>query len=461
MVQMLSYIVDGRIGGRSPKSVQNAVEAIEDGVDVVVGQGTGMDAGPYYLGTDEVLPLRRPGVEPILLAAKRTNTPFIFSMGGAAGADVHLNKYLDVVEEIAQDNDEVFDIAKISGEIDPDYLLEKVRSGVEIERSMDTPRLTEHLTEEDVEEAVRIQAQLGPEPIVEALGSDLEDIDGVITGRALDVGVMMAYPLFKGVDRSTAAHVGKVIECASMCAEPQAPFEGVVVDIDIADSSFTVQSCSPEVSCTINSVSAHSLYERENPFKERNPGGVLDVSEANYEQVNEDTVRARGAVWRDVPYTVKLEGAKSIGYQAATICGIRDPHMIESIDSVLEGMEETMHETEPDADFNTATQVYGRDGVLGQSEPTDEIAHEIGVLVLVTADSQELADELATTARLQLFMCDFPGRRSIAGNTAVPLQKTAFPLGESYVFNIWHLLPLDDPSEPFEKERIKLGSDTR
>jgi len=456
-VRILSYIIDGRVGSRLPESLEYALKAVEDGVDVISCQGTGMDAGPYYLGSEEVLPLRPKDVGPLMVAAKRTNTPFIFSMGGGGGADLHLDSYLDGVAQIGRESGLTFRIAKISGEISKEYLREKIQAGVEIRRSIDTPRLSELLTEEDVDNAVRIQAQLGPEPIVRAL-QEANGIDGVITGRALDVGIQMAYPLSKGVDRSTAAFLGKLIECASMTAEPTGPFEAAIAELD-GDGSFTVTSAHPDYRCTVRSVSGHSLYERENPFEERNPGGVLDVGQAMYEQVDDRTVRCSGGIWRDVPYTVKLEGAQQIGYQSATICGIRDPAMIEQIDFVLDFVRSAIQATSSHDDVDVAFHVFGRDAVLGLSEPLRDTArpHEVGVLLVVTAPDQRLADELATTGRLRLFMCDYPGRRSTAGNTAVPLQRMVFPLGPAYIFNIWHLLPLDDPSEPFPYELVELG----
>jgi hypothetical protein len=456
LLRILSYIVDGRVGDRMPESSQCAVKAIEEGVDVISGQGTGMDGGPYYLGSDDVLPPRRKDIEPILLAAKRTGTPFVFSMGGHAGADVHLQPYLDMVEDVARDNGIKLRIAKISGEVSHDFLREKIRAGVEIRRSIDSPRVSEVLTEEDVDNAVRIQAQLGAEPIMKALEAD--GIDGVITGRALDVGIHMAKPLSVGVSKSTAAHLGKLIECASMITEPTNPWEAVIAEVS-DDGSFTVRSANPAQRCTIRSVSGHSLYERENPFEERNPGGVLDVGQATYEQIDERTVRCAGGIWRDVPYTVKLEGAQQIGYQAATLCGIRDPAMIAEVDHVMASVREALERVAPDDDINITFHVYGRDGVLGSSEPLRHTGtpHELGLLLVVTAPTQELANQLANTGRLRIFMGDFPGRRSTAGNTAVPLQRMAFPLGPAYVFNIWHLLPLDDPSEPFPYEIIELG----
>jgi hypothetical protein len=42
-----------------------------------------------------------------------------------------------------------------------------------------------------------------------------------------------------------------------------------------------------------------------------------------------------GAQVHTQPYRVKLEGARPVGYRAVTIAGVRDPIMIESIDSIL------------------------------------------------------------------------------------------------------------------------------
>jgi hypothetical protein len=123
-------------------------------------------------------------------------------------------------------------------------------------------------------------------------------------------------------------------------------------------------------------------------------------------------------------------------------------------------MTAAVKEVSPVKDIDVTTHVIGRDAALGSSEPLRDQppGHELGLLTVITAPEQEIADRLATTARLRLFMGHFEGRRSTAGNTAVPLQRMAFPLGPAYVFNIWHLLPLDDPCEPFPYEIVELGA---
>lgn len=449
-------MIDGRLGDRLPEQVEATVRAIQAGVDVVAGQGNGMDAGPYYLGSETVMPIRRKSVEPVVLAAKQTKTPFVFSLGAGAGADLHLQHYLDGIAEIARENGITLRVAVISGEVSKDYLRKKLRDGVRARRSIETPRLSEYLTEGDVDRAIRIQAQMGPEPIMRALQAD--GIDGVLTGRAVDVGVLMAMPLLRGVPRGVAAHAAKVIECAGMCAEPSQAWPGVIAEIDT--DSFCVYPTDSNFRCTVRSVTGHSLYEREDPFEERNPGGVLDVGHARYEQVDERTVKCSGGTWIESPYTVKLEGAEKIGYQAATICGIRDAVMIQELDGVLESTRVAVATAAGNTPHTLTFHVFGRNAVLGPSEPLlgQVQPYEVGVLAVLTAPTAEEAMNLTTVARLRLFLGDYPGRRTTAGNTAVPLQQTQFPLGEGYAFNVWHLLPLDDPCEPFPYEIMELGA---
>ncbi len=453
-MKVMSFIVDGRVGMRMPDTIEHAVKAIEEGVDVVTGQGNGTDSGPFYVGNDEVIPPVAGSFGPMLLAAKRTGTPFIFSMGSAGGADVHLDQYLKVVDQIAREAGVKLRIARISGEIDKGWLKGKLRAGARARRSIDTPRLPEYLTEEMVDAAVRIQSQMGPEPIIQALEGG--GIDGVITGRALDVGVLGAYPIWKGIPKEVAFHMGKVMECGGQCADPQIPWEAVISDVD--KDGFTVRVADPDWRCSVKSVSSHALYERENPFEERNPGGVLDVTNTKYEQVDRG-VRVTGSEWHDVPYAIKLEGAEMIGYQFASMNGIRDAAMIKHLDSIQDTIRKQVAELVSDQEYSLVMHVYGRDAVMGATEPLrDKVQpHEVGLLAIATAKDPMVAERIAKIVQIRLFAQSFPDRMNTAGNTAMPFQKLIFPLGEAYTFNIWHLLPLDNPCEPFKCSIIELG----
>lgn len=455
-MRILSYVINGRQGMRGPEPFKHAVKAISEGVDVISAQGTGLDAGPYYLGSDSALPMMQKEVEPILRAAKDTKTPFVFSLGGAAGGDVHLRDNLRTINDACRSLGIKLRIGLISGEVDKAYLKEKVAAGVKIPRAIDTPRLSEFLTVEEIDSAKRIEAQVGPEPMMELLK---EGVEGVITGRALDLGIHMAYPLAHGVPRAMAAHMAKLIECASMTTVGGQPYDFILAEVE--GDSFTLRPTNPNLRCTERSVAVHSLYEREDPMNERNPGGVLDVSKATYEQVDERTVRCRGAQWHDEPYTVKLEGVRSIGFQNLTVHGIRDAQMIRELDGIIQWAKDDVRRVIAPETFEVVTHVFGRDAVLGHAEPLrgKVLPHEVALVVILTARTQALANRLGNLMRHRIFMADFPGRKTIAGNTASVLQLSSPGLGEAYVFNVWHLLPLSDPGEPFRREIVEFPMD--
>ena len=69
---------------------------------------------------------------------------------------------------------------------------------------------------------------------------------------------------------------GKVLECASFCAEPYGGKESVLGEITMDDVKVT--ALLPEQRCTIASVAGHAMYERANPFYEHFLGGHIDMS---------------------------------------------------------------------------------------------------------------------------------------------------------------------------------------
>ena len=84
--------------------------------------------------------------------------------------------------------------------------------------------------------------------------------------------------------------------------------------------------CSPE------SVSAHMLYENSNPFILYEPGGSLDVSDAQYQSINNRQVRVTGSKWlSDKEYTVKLEAAKLSGFQTVMLATIREKYYVDNV----------------------------------------------------------------------------------------------------------------------------------
>jgi hypothetical protein len=425
--------------------------------DAIVAQGTSSDPGPGYMtnmwqlhsptGTKDVLSF-------LLASAKKKGLPLIASMGAPSGTDYRLERTLGMISEGLKEKRVKFNAAVISGEIDKEYLKSKLREGEKVKRLIDHPSLPEYLSIEDVENSTSIVSQMGPEPIMEAL--DL-DVDGVITGRALDTGLYMAMPLKKGFDKGLAAHMAKTIECSGLCTV----FGTGSVIGTMRKDHFLVEPVDPKNRCTVTSVAAHSFYERRDITMEPNPGGILDISEAKFEQYDERTVKVWGAKWIPQKYAVKIEGAARVGYRTIAIAGVRDPILISLIDEFLESVRDDVRAIltpVQETNYKLLFHVYGRNGVMGESEPLKETtSHELCVLVEVVAKTQELADDILQRARSTMNHISYPGRKATASNIAWPFSPLHISCGPVYAFTIWHGLELEDPCEPFRRKVMELG----
>src|SRR5205085_3681407 len=104
--------------------------------------------------------------------------------------------------------------------------------------------------------------------------------------------VFAAPAIHHGFPQNQAYYLGKVLECASFCAEPYGGKETVLGEITAADVRVTAMS--PAQRCTIASVSGHAMYERSNPYFEFVASGKLDMSECHYEQISDKTTRITG-----------------------------------------------------------------------------------------------------------------------------------------------------------------------
>jgi Acyclic terpene utilisation family protein AtuA len=460
-LRILSYVADGRVGAR-PTLSATIRAGLERDIDVIASQGNGMDAGPFFLGAGETgAPALPHYYQEAMLGAMEAKIPFIFSLGGRAGADKQLESYLTVFDEIARNTGKRIRVAVISGEIKKDYLLKKLGAGVKMPRLYATPRLSPILSKEEIEGAEVIQGQMGMEPIMEALKLfDEGVIDGVLTGRALDTGIYMSYPMLRGFPKAGAAHLAKVIECGTMCCLPTDPFSAVIGELS-ADGTSKVWPIDESYRCTIKSVSGHSIYERDDPLLERNPGGVLDLTNASYEQIDAHTVQFAGAQWHPQPYTVKLEGVHSVGYETAVISVTSDPVLISCIDQHIEASvkQATEHIVKlgiaETGTFKVAVTVIGK-GALPIAPPSRNAEPtEITVLLRVIAPTQEKARHIALTVRIRLQQGNYPGRTTTAGNFANPMPQIFMDQGRVYEFGVWHLLPLQDPCEPFGLKTIE------
>ena len=159
--------------------------------------------------------------------------------------------------------------------------------------------------------------------------------DVIIGGRSSDAAIFAAPAIRAGFPEPLAYYLGKVLECASFCAEPYGGKETVMGEI--TKDHVDVTAMNPGQRCTVASVSGHAMYERSNPFFEYVAGGLMDMTNCHYEQLTEKTTRVTGMEF--VPaedFRVKLEGAGKIGERFIGFAGVRDPYTIKNVDRVIE-----------------------------------------------------------------------------------------------------------------------------
>ncbi len=449
--KMTVYVPVGLLGYGFPvRSLEAAMAQEPDFIAVDAGS---TDPGPYYLGAGVSFTSRemvKRDLSLIVPAARGRNIPLIIGSAGGAGGRPHLEWCLEILKEVATECGLPLQTALIDAEQDKEYVKAKIRSGDVIDFEAGWT-----LTEEDVDESVRIVGQMGTEPVARAVEAGA---DVVLAGRAFDAGLIAALPIQAGFDPGLAYHMGKILECGSLIATPMEADGAVGV---LEDGHFLVKPADPEKTTNVRMVAAHTMYEKTNPMLLKVPGGTIDLREAEYEQIDDRCVKVSRSHFIQEPYTIKLEGAKLVGYRNVCVAGTRDPGMVENIDEVIntvrEKLKRDLEGRVAEDEYQVIYHVYGKNGVMGALEPQrNGTAHELGIVIETVAKTQQLADTVASLARSSTLHCDYPGRIATAGNLAFISSPAEFPAGEVYEFNVYHLIRVDDPGEPFVTETVQI-----
>ncbi len=424
--------------------------------DALIADSGSCDIGPYPLGADvqhSPLDWQRHDLEVMLVESRRLGVPMIIGSAADTGSNRGVDLFVRLTEEIAARRAlPPFRLAAVSAEVDRDDLLARLRHA-RVSGLAGRPDLTPDI----VERTDHIVAMMGVEPILAALDGGA---DVIICGRSCDDAIYAALPLRAGFPRAQAFFAGKILECASLCAEPFMAKETVLGTVSAEGVEF--EPMHPQQRCTPASVAGHTLYEREDAYGHALPGGALDLRECVYEQVDERRTRVRGARWIEHPvYTVKLEGAGKVGERAIAFVAIRDPMAIAELETVLGWARRKVwerHGTPEKGAYELFLHIYGRDGVMGEWEPRRDFrAHEVGVVVEAVAPTQEQAMDIAALAQRNVFFARFPGARGTAGVAALPFDEV-LPARPGYTWTINHLLPLSDPLELFPIRYIDVGA---
>ena len=440
MKKPLRYLsLCGLLGyGYSPVSLQNALAQELDFVGV---DGGSTDPGPYYLGSGKGFVKRlqvKRDLSLILPEIKKRHIPLIIGSAGGSGAKPHVDSTLEIIAEIARENNLEFNVAVIYSDLSADFM-RRAADG-HLFSCGGSPEFDRDLADK----LSNPVAQFGTDPIIDALQ---KDVDVIVAGRCCDTAVFASYPIWKGYDPGLALHAAKIAECGALCARPVGANDSLVVEI--GEDYFTVEPPNPERVCTPDSVAAHSLYEQPDPNCFYEPEGKIDLEHSSFEQVAPRKVKVTGS--RLVPAeraTTKLEGAQLLGYRSITIAGMRDPVGIKYLAEIEKGVRKAVAQS---ADFVKENEYtlrflrYGLDAVTGANEPVDVIPREVGLVIEAVAPTQEQADALIALARSKALHQGFPDRKATAGNLAFPFSPSDFSGGAVYEFALYHLtdLPLE------------------
>jgi hypothetical protein len=381
----------------------------------------------------------------MLRAAIGAGIPLMIGTSGGAGGDPHLDLTAQLVRDIAAEEGLHFRMALIRAEPPRAELQRRLAAG-RIHPLSNLPALTS----ETLGRASRVVAMMGPEPFMEALDNGAQVI---LAGRASDPAPWAAAAIRAQLPLAPAWYAGKMLECG---ATPSIPKGHDCLLVTVREDRVECEPMNPIRRCTPLSIANHSLHENSSPIHHIEPGGMLDTSDCRFDALSDRAVRISGMRWTPASqYTVKLEGVEFAGHRCISICGTRDPLLIARLPLFLEEVRGIVQEkaqafgAAPES-YTLTIRTYGLDGVMGPREPVRDVAgHEVGFVIEVIADTQEIAAAVLGIARTNMLHTDFPGRLCREGNMAFPFSPSDIPVGPVFRFSIYHVLELDDPREIF------------
>jgi hypothetical protein len=428
--------------GASGIRAEDVEAGLAAGAHAIACDAGSTDSGPAYLATGRCKYSRaaiKRDLAILMRAQAKAGVPLLVGSCGTSGCDEALDWTRDIALEIAAEEGLHPRIALLYSEQDV--------AGLVAARSEGRVRPLPPFGESDsaaFEQCHRVVALMGPEPYIAALeaGADI-----VLGGRTTDTAVLAAVPLMKGMGTGAAWHAGKIAECGGLCA--LSPREGGVM-IRVGRDSFIVEPLRASNRCTPFTVSAHMLYENSDPFELTEPGGVLQVADARYEALDERRVRVTGSRFDARPYSMKLEGARESAWQTIMLVGIQDPSVLAELPRFLEQMQHTLvqrvRETMQLDDFDISLRPYGWNAVSGAADSDFVAPSEIGLLFVATADTQELATQIAKTCNPLFFHMPLDRERELP-SYAFPFSPAEVERGAVYEFVLNHVVMTRDPFE--------------
>ncbi|KAK9327887.1 hypothetical protein V1520DRAFT_347539 [Lipomyces starkeyi] len=418
--------------------------------DVIICDAGSTDSGPQKLALG-LTTCTRDAYERdwlhLVQAASLYKVPVIVSSAGGDGTGEHVQLFVDIIEEFAKEYAYSLKIVTIYSDIGKNEVRKSLRAG----GVSGCGKGVVTLTKQTLDSTTRVVAQMSHEPFLQAMREN-PDFDIIVAGRSYDPAPYAAYCIYHFGDSNIglAYHLGKIMECGALCAEPKSSSALAIARRD----SFDLMPVSKDSRCTVSSVIAHTLYEKSRPDILLGPGGALDLRDSEYEALEDGrTVRVKNSKFlpnlsQDGRYafTLKLEGARPMGYRSIFVGGVRDSILISGLDQFLQnikGLLECMHGNKDDP-YQIYFHQYGRNGVMGPLEPSEIMPVEVGIICEVMASTQERATSICSTARIACVHGPYPGQVATAGNLAMPFSPLVVPLSLVTEFCVYHLMTLED-----------------
>jgi ribosome modulation factor len=427
--------------------------------DFIGADSGSTDPGPHYLGSGDTLfsdSAYKRDLRLMLLAARAAKVPVIVGSACTSGSDPQLARLVGIARDIAREEKLSFKLAAIHSEQDKGYLKRKLR-----ERKITPLANAPHFDEQVIDRSAHIVGMAGIEPFIEALEHGAEV---VIAGRSSDTSVFSAMPVMRGFNPATVWHAAKILECGAACVVlrkyPDCNFAIV------RDDHFIVEPPNPDYRCDADSVASHNLYENSTPYELVEPSGVLNTYSAKYEAISDRAVKVSGSTFKQAErYTIKLEGAELVGYQAILIGSVRDPIILRQLDSWLAGLMKAANDRIAsvfgagiEEKYQLDVRVFGKNATMGPLEPETRIGHEVGLLFQVTADTQELATALMKSVSHIAVHYPVPEWTGLITSIAYPYSPAEIARGPTYRFNMNHVVEPASPMEMFSIEYEKVGA---
>ncbi len=414
--------------------------------DLIAVDAGSVDPGPYYLGSGKSF-TDRAGVKRdlrfMLKEGIPRNIPIVIGTAGGSGARPHVDWCKDIIEEIAKEEGLSFKMGVIYADISDERIFQAIDKG-------ETRPLggLDNLTKDNVEKCNAIVGQMGIEPICDALEQECQVI---LAGRAYDPTVFAALPIMKGFDAGLALHLGKILECAAIAAEPGSGSDSALGIL--TEDSFILEPLNDKRKFTKTSVPAHTLYEKSDPYHLPGPSGELDLTNVVFSEIGNGRVEVKGSKFvPEKAKTIKLEGTEKVGCRTISVAGIRDSIMIAGIDKIIEDVNKQVKDilkTE-NIEGKGIFHIYGKNGVMEQLEPLkNPVPHELGIVIEGIAKDQKTASSICSITRSSLLHFGYEGRVATAGNLAFPFSPSDFSAGDIYEFKIYHLIELHENEKLF------------